>query len=53
MIYSYEVEKQVLAAFLQKPKVFVNYLNILSEKDFYDKNSLLHKTLFIILDLYL
>ena len=49
MIYSYEIEKQVLAAFLQKPKIFVNYLNILSEKDFYDKNSLLHKTLFLIL----
>ena len=49
MIYSYEIEKQVLAAFLQKPNVFVNYLNILSEKDFYDKNSLLHKTLFLIL----
>ena len=49
MIYSYEIEKQVLAAFLQKPNVFVNYLNVLSEKDFYDKNSLLHKTLFIVL----
>lgn len=49
MIYSYEIEKQVLAALLQKPSVFVNYLNVLSEKDFYDKNSLLHKTLFLIL----
>jgi replicative DNA helicase len=49
MIYSYEIEKQVLAAFLQKPNVFVNYLNVLSEKDFYDKTSLLHKTLFLIL----
>ena len=49
MIYSYEIEKQVLAAFLQKPNVFVNYLNVLSEKDFYDKNSLLHKTIFLIL----
>ena len=49
MIHSYEIEKQVLAAFLQKPNIFVNYLNVLSEKDFYDKNSLLHKTLFLIL----
>ena len=29
MIYSYEIEKQVLAAFLQKPNVFVNYLNVI------------------------
>ena len=49
MIFNYEIEKQVLAAFLQKPNVFINYLNVLSEKDFYDKNSLLHKTLFLIL----
>jgi len=49
MIYSYEIEKQVLAAFLQKPKIFINYLNVLNQKDFYDKNSLLHKTLFLIL----
>ena len=49
MIFNYEIEKQVLAAFLQRPNVFINYLNVLSEKDFYDKNSLLHKTLFLIL----
>jgi len=49
MIYSYEIEKQVLSAFLQKPNIFVNYLNVLNEKDFYDRNSLLHKTLFLIL----
>ncbi len=49
MIYSYEIEKQVLSAFLQKPNLFVDYINVLSEKDFYDKNSLLHKTLFLIL----
>ncbi len=49
MIYSYEIEKQVLAAFIQKPQAFVDFLSVINEKDFYDKRSLLHKTLFIIL----
>jgi replicative DNA helicase len=49
MIYSYEIEKQVLAAFMQKPKIFIDFLDVLSEKDFYSKSSLLHKTIFIIL----
>lgn len=49
MIYSYEIEKQVLAALLQKPKELLDYFNFLGPNDFYDKNSLLHKTIFLTL----
>ena len=48
MIYSLEIEKQVLAAFIQKPKVLVNFIHLISESDFYD-GSLLHRTLFSVL----
>ena len=48
MIYSLEIEKQVLAAFIQKPKVLFNFVHLIGERDFYD-NSLLHRTLFAIL----
>jgi len=48
MIYSLEVEKQVLAAFIQKPKVLVNFMHLIGESDFYD-GSLLHRTLFAVL----
>lgn len=48
MIYSLEIEKQVLAAFIQKPKVLVNFIHLISESDFYD-GSLLHRTLFAVL----
>lgn len=49
MIYSHEIEKQVLAAFIQKPNIFIDFLDVLSENDFYSKSSILHKTIFIIL----
>jgi len=48
MIYSLEIEKQVLAAFIQKPKILLNFIHLISESDFYD-GSLLHKTLFAVL----
>lgn len=48
MIYNLEFEKQVLAAFLQKPEVVFDNLEILSEEDFYN-SSLLHKTIFSVL----
>jgi replicative DNA helicase len=48
MIYSLEIEKQVLAAFIQKPKVLVNFIHLIGESDFYD-GSLLHRTLFAVL----
>ena len=48
MIYSLEIEKQVLAAFIQKPKVLVNFIHLIGESDFYD-GSLLHRTLFSVL----
>jgi replicative DNA helicase len=49
MIYSYEIEKQILAVFIQKPKLLVNYLNIINQNDFFAERSLLHKTLFTVL----
>ena len=48
MIYSLEIEKQVLAAFIQKPKVLVNFMHLISGSDFHD-GSLLHRTLFAVL----
>lgn len=48
MIYSLEIEKQVLAAFIQKPKVLLNFIHLISESDFHD-GSLLHRTLFSVL----
>ncbi len=47
MMYSYEIEKQVLAALIQKPKDFIDYFTFLKSDDFYDKNSLLNKTIFL------
>lgn len=49
MIGNYELEKQILAAFLQKPDFCSQFLPIIDESDFYDKNSLLHKSIFFIL----
>ena len=50
MIFSYEIEKQVLAALIQKPKTLINYIDVLSENDFYsNRKTLLHKTIFIVL----
>ena len=49
MMYSYEIEKQVLAALIQKPKDFIDYFSFLKPDDFYDKNSLLNKTIFLYL----
>jgi replicative DNA helicase len=48
MIYSLEIEKQVLAAFIQKPKILVDFIHLINESDFYD-GSLLHRTLFCVL----
>ena len=48
MVYSLEIEKQVLAAFIQKPKTLVDFLHLITESDFYDA-SLLHRTLFAVL----
>jgi replicative DNA helicase len=48
MIYSLEIEKQVLAAFIQKPKILLNFIHLIGESDFYD-GSLLHKTLFSVI----
>tara|TARA_Y100000114_G_C11758446_1_gene328193 strand:+ start:919 stop:2433 length:1515 start_codon:yes stop_codon:yes gene_type:complete len=48
MVYSLEIEKQVLAAFIQRPKILVNFMHLISESDFYD-GSLLHKTLFSVI----
>ena len=48
MLYSLEIEKQVLAAFIQKPKILVNFIHLINESDFHG-SSMLHKTLFSVI----
>ncbi len=47
-MHSLEIEKQVLAAFIQKPELFFNFIHLIGESDFQD-NSMLHRTLFAVL----
>ena len=47
-MHSLEIEKQVLAAFIQKPELFFNFIHLIDESDFQD-NSMLHRTLFVVL----
>ncbi len=46
MIYSYELEKQLLAGLLKDPQSLVEISNFISHKDFYSETSLLHATIF-------
>lgn len=50
MIYSKELEKQLLAALIQHPNSYAEIANLISEKDFYSgNNSFVHKTMFKII----
>ena len=49
MIYSYELEKQLLACLIKEPNSFIDLSNFISEKDFYSEDSLLNKTIFLII----
>lgn len=46
MIYSYELEKQLLAGLLKDPESLIEISNFISHKDFYSESSALHSTIF-------
>ena len=49
MIYSYELEKQLLAGLLKDPQSLIEISSFISHKDFYSETSLLHATIFRII----
>lgn len=49
MIYSYELEKQLLAGLIKNPDSFIEICAFISEKDFYSEDSVLNKTIFTII----
>jgi len=46
MIYSYELEKQLLAGLLKDPPSLIEISNFIGHKDFYSETSFLHATIF-------
>jgi replicative DNA helicase len=48
MIYSYELEKQLLAALIKKPENYFEISAFINEKDFYSEDNSLNKTIFTI-----
>src|SRR5210317_2360756 len=46
MIYSYELEKQLLAGLLKDPQSLIEISNFISHKDFFSEASPLHATIF-------
>jgi replicative DNA helicase len=49
MIYSYELEKQLLAGLIKNPNSFIDICSFVSEKDFYSEDSVLNKTIFTVI----
>jgi replicative DNA helicase len=49
MIYSYELEKQLLACLIKSPNSFVDICSFINERDFYCEDSMLNKTIFVII----
>lgn len=49
MIYSFELEKQLLSGLIKYPEVYVEISSFIGEEDFYDKSSSVNKTIFCIL----
>lgn len=48
MIYSYELEKQLLAALIKKPENYFEISAFINEKDFFSEDNSLNKTIFTI-----
>lgn len=48
MIYSYELEKQLLASLIKKPENYFEISAFINEKDFYNEDNSLNKTIFTI-----
>jgi replicative DNA helicase len=49
MIYSYELEKQLLAGLIKTPNSFIDICSFVNERDFYCEDSVLNKTIFTII----
>jgi len=49
MIFSLELEKQLLSGLIKHPEVYVEVSSFIGEDDFYDKNTSVNKTIFCIL----
>ena len=49
MIYSYELEKQLLAALIKNPQAYFDVSAFINEKDFYSEDNSLNKTIFTII----
>lgn len=49
MIYSYELEKQLLAGLIKNPNSFIDICSFVNERDFYCEDSVLNKTIFTII----
>jgi replicative DNA helicase len=49
MIYSYELEMQLLAALIKYPEKFVEIATFISEKDFWNESSKINRIIFKVL----
>lgn len=49
MIYSYELEKHLIAGLIKFPESYPLIASFIDQKDFFDKNSIVNKTIFSIL----
>ena len=51
MIYSYELEKQLLAGLIKDPNSLVEISNFISTSDFYSESTSLNSTIFRIIEI--
>jgi replicative DNA helicase len=49
MIQSFELEKQLLAGLMRNSECFVEICSFIDERDFYSEDSVLHKTIFLVI----
>jgi replicative DNA helicase len=49
MVYSYELEQHLLAGLIKYPESYPLVASFITDKDFFDKNSIVNKTIFCVL----
>ena len=49
MVYSYELEQHLLAGLIKHPESYPLVASFITDKDFFDKNSIVNKTIFCVL----
>jgi len=49
MVYSYELEQHLLSGLIKHPRTYAEIAPFITEKDFYDKSTLVNKTIFCVL----